>query len=114
MKAQHSDSLQGTFDADTPFEKLRMDKPLLACAKCICEHIPEARRGDRPMSDWAIKVMKTQSNLTWRMIGMDPTWGAEDPNANTTLVRSSCEWCKLQQDIKMKRMKQSGPSRNQK
>ena len=111
MKAQYTDTFNGTFEIDTPFKKLKMDEPL-ACAKYIREYVPESRRGDRPLNDWAIRTIKTHSNLTRRMVEINSEWWKEDDD-NANLIRALCKY-KLQQKIKLKRIRRSGPSRNQK
>ena len=41
MKTQYSDEIQGMFEIDTPFKKLKQDEPF-ACAKYIREYIAES------------------------------------------------------------------------
>ena len=60
LTAQYTDPVEGNIQIDTPFKKLKIDEPL-GCAKYIKEYIPEQRRGDRPLNDWAIKTIKTHT-----------------------------------------------------
>ena len=111
MKAQYSDSIQGTFEIDTPFKKLKIDEPL-PCAKYIRDYITEPRRGDRPLNDWADRTIKQHSQIARRMMSMEPTWESPTENHNTSLIRSMLQ-TRLRRKIKALRLRRNGPSRNQ-
>ena len=111
MKAQYSDTIQGTFEIDTPFKKLKIDEPL-SCAKYIRDHIIEPRRGDRPLNDWADRTIKQHSQIARRMMSIQPTWKSPTENQNTSLIRSSLQ-SRLRRKIKALRLRRNGPSRNQ-
>ena len=60
MKAQHTDKIQGVFEIDTPFKKLKQDETF-AYAKCIRGYIAGSQRGDRPMNRRADDIIKQHS-----------------------------------------------------
>ena len=55
-------SSQGNVSLDVPFNTLKKDKPYkVACY--IRLYITEPRRGDRPLTDWAIKTIKEDDTI---------------------------------------------------
>ena len=111
MKVQYTDSAHGTFEIDTPFKKLKMDEPL-ACAKYIREYIAEQRRGDRPLNDWADRTCKQHTNVTRRMMTINPSWTTPNETNNTILARSMLQQ-KLRNKLRAMKIRRNGPSRNQ-
>ena len=120
MKAQYSDTIQGTFEIDTPFKKLKIDEPL-PCAKYIRDHITEPRRGDRPLNDWADRTIKQHSQIARRMMSIQPTWKSPTENQNTSLIRCSLQSrlrrklkaLQLRRKLEALQLRCNGPSRNQ-
>ena len=107
MKAQYTDAEHGTFEIDTPFKKLKIDEPL-ACAKYIREYIPEERRGDRPLNDWADRTCRQHTSITRRMITINPKWNSTKETNNSKMARSI-----LQSKLQTMKIRRNGPSRNQ-
>ena len=103
------------FEIDTPFKKLKMDE-LLACAKYIREYIPEQRRGDRPLNDWANETFKQHTQITRRMVQINPTWTSPNETDTTRLARSILQMNLRQQiaNLQSTRVRKNGPSNNQK
>jgi len=66
LKAQYIDTIQGSQFINTPFAKLRRDEPV-PCAKYVREYVAEFRRGNRPLNDWALKLIRQHSNIIRRM-----------------------------------------------
>ena len=112
LKAQYTDPTHGMIEIDTPFKKLKMDEPL-ACAKYIKEYIPESRRGDRPLNDWATNTIEQHTNVIRRMIEVDPQWEPEFEDTHARLIRTLL-LNKLRRMIMEKVIRRNGPSRNQK
>ena len=111
MKAQYVDPINGTFEIDTPFRKLKMDEPL-ACAKYIREYITEHRRKDRPLNDWAAETIKQHNVIARRMHHVNPIWRSKYENEHTALMRDIKTY-RLKQKLKSMRIRRNGPSRNQ-
>ena len=88
LKAQYIDTIQGSHFINTPFAKLRRDEPV-PCAKYIREYVVESRRGNRPLNDWALKVIRQHSNIIRRMQRINPTWRSTRESENTNLLRHS-------------------------
>jgi hypothetical protein len=72
----------------TPLSTLKVEEPV-ACAKYIREYIPETRRGERPLNQWAQETLKKQGNLIRRMQTIDPTWRAKREDRNTQIIRNA-------------------------
>ena len=111
MKAQYTDTNHGNFEIDTPFKKLKMDEPL-ACAKYIKEYIPEQRRGDRPLNEWATHTIEGNVHLIRRMMRVDPDWRSRFEDEHTDLIRAAHSY-NLKQQLLIHRIRRNGPSRNQ-
>lgn len=111
MKAQYIDSIQGKFEIDIPFAKIKSDEPL-AFAKYIREYVSEQRRGDRPLNDWAAKTITAQTQITRRMLSIDPNWKSNDEDEHTDLMRSIRQH-KLHSKVQASKIRRNGPSRNQ-
>ena len=108
LKAQHTDDIQGTFEIDTPFKKLKLDEPL-ACAKFIRECMPETGRGERPMNKWADEVIKQHAQTTRRMMQVQPdSVHLNSPNttakATRRMFQQAMNLAKLHHQINMMRI----------
>ena len=111
MKVQYTDSIQGKFEIDIPFTKIKSDEPL-ACAKYIREYVSEQRRGDRPLNEWAAQTIKTHTQITRRMLSIDPNWKSRDEDEHTDLMQSIRKH-RLHSKVQAIKIRRNGPSRNQ-